>query len=210
MIRVNLLPPEYRQLERTPVGRLVALLVGVLAVGSSAGYWLYFHMGPLQFWEEKRVQLTKEYEIVEKQMIRSKALQAEYNEYRKRRDQIELIGSTRVLWSQKLDELADIIHNGGSKTDHNAWLNNLSAQAPRSAATGGTLNISGFSGGAGYDRLSNFNKALRVDESFFEDFTNLDPPRGQKTPFKDDLEPASGWKFSWTMGLKKAGWREAK
>lgn len=209
MIRVNLLPPEYRTVERTPVARLVALLLGVLCVGGSAGYWIYFQMGPRQFWEKQRGDLQIEADNLKIRADRSRALQAEYNEYRKRRDEIEAIGKSRILWSKKLDQLADIVDNGGSDADHQAWFKSLAVTAPR-GTDGGTISLNGMNGGAGLDRLSNFNKALRETAEFFDDFSYLDPPRGQVQKYKDDLIPDAAWKYTWTLRLKQPGWREAK
>lgn len=208
MIRVNLLPPEYRTVERTPVARLVVLLLGVLCVGGSAGYWIYFHMGPLKFWEDQREQLDVEAKNLKIRADRSRALQAEYDEYRKRRDEIEAIGQSRILWSKKLDQLADIIDNGGSRADHQGWLQSLSVTAPR-GVDGGQIALNGMNGGAGLDRQNALNRALRETQEFFEDFSFISPPGGTLQTYKDDLIPEAAWKFTWQLRLKKPGWREA-
>ena len=86
MIRVNLLPVEFRKVERTPVLRFLTIICGVVLSASAIGAFLYVHFGTLVevVSESEKLQET----LVTKQVLanRSKALDSEFKEYKKRRD----------------------------------------------------------------------------------------------------------------------------
>lgn len=198
MIKVNLLPPEYRKVDGTPVARLVAILVGVFVVTASMGGWSWYHFGVLNQVRHEREQLDEKLVQVTRLADRSKALQREYKEYLKRRQTIEQIGAQRVLWSKKLDQLADLIHNKGDSSRHLIWLKSLSAESGKR----GRLAMSGFSGGKDYARVGDFNQDLRDDEEFFQDFASIDPPTGSRVQFPGEKRPSEGWEFPLSLSLK--------
>ena len=208
MIKVNLLPPEYRKIDGTPVARFVALAAGVFLAASAMSVWGYVHFGMLAEVRERRTALEEELVGLQKLAERSQALLAEYKEYQKRRETIEDIDKSRILWSRKLDQLADLIHNKGDVKRHQVWLSDIRTQAARSKASGGLLSISGWSGGEELARLSDFNKDLRQDAEFFADFKSIDPPRGERVSFGDERVPDLAWRFTKGLELRAPGWRE--
>ena len=149
MIKVNLLPPEYRKVDGTPVARFVTLVLGVFLTASAMSVWGYVHFGMLTEVRERRTSLEEELVGLQKLAERSQALLAEFKEYQRRRETIEEIDKTRILWSRKLDQLADLIHNKGQTDRHQVWLSDIRSQNSRSAESGGVLTISGWSGGVG-------------------------------------------------------------
>src|SRR6185295_10805605 len=131
MIKVNLLPPEYRKVEGTPVARLVATIAGVFLVACAAGVWGYVHVAILAQVKDERTQKEEELASLKAQAERSQSLLKEFKEYQRRRETIEKIGSQRILWSKKLDELADLIHNKGDTKRHLVWLGSIRTQNGR-------------------------------------------------------------------------------
>ena len=117
MIRVNLLPPEYRKVDGPPIGRVVALVVGAFLVTSAVGGWGYVHFGLLSDAEKQREEKEEDLQQLRRMAERSQALLAEFTEYQRRRETIEKIGASRILWSRKLDELSDIIFNKGDQDE---------------------------------------------------------------------------------------------
>src|SRR5437016_2695185 len=101
MIKVNLLPPEYRKVEGTPVARLAVTIGGVILATCAAGFWGWFHMAVLAEERDKRSTKEEEMASVKAQAERSQSLLREFNEYKRRRETIEKIGSSRILWSKK-------------------------------------------------------------------------------------------------------------
>jgi len=208
MIKVNLLPPEYRKVDGTPIARFAALTLGVFLTASALSVWGYVHFGMLAEVRERRTTLADELVGLQKLAARSQALLAEYKEYQKRRETIEEIDKARILWSRKLDQLADLIHAKGDTKVHQVWLSDIRSQAPRGPGSAGTLTISGWSGGEELARLSDFNKELRQDEAFGSDFQAVDPPRGERVRFGDGRVPDAAWRFTTGLELKPADWRE--
>ncbi|MHC4861981.1 MAG: PilN domain-containing protein, partial [Planctomycetota bacterium] len=176
MIKVNLLPAEYRKVERTPIMRFVVILCGVVLSASAIGAFLYVHFGMLVEVVSDREKLEETYLTKKVIADRSRALSREASEYKKRRETIERIGKSRMLWSQKLDELCDIIHNKGDTKRHQVWLNQLRTLAASGDSPGG-IYFKGFSGGAEIHRLSDFHLDLK-NSDFFQDFTSIDNPEG--------------------------------
>jgi Tfp pilus assembly protein PilN len=212
MIKVNLLPPEYRKVDGPPVARLVALVVGAALTAGSIGAWGYVRLNLLSEAVTAREALDEELAQVKAQAERSAALLSEFKEYQKRRDTIEKIGQSRLLWSRKLDELADVVHNKGDTKQYMVWLGTIRTQAARRADSGAALHIEGQSAGDkdGYTRLSDFNKAMKETKDFSEDLLGVDPPTGRQVTFPDKKWPSKGWQFQFVLDLKKPNWRETQ
>lgn len=198
MIKVNLLPPEYRKVEGTPVARFVAILAGVFLTAAAMGFWVYIHFGQLAQVRDEHDRVESEVKALKLLAERSEALANEFKEYQKRRDTIEKIGASRVLWSRKLDEVADLIHNDGDTSRHMVWLRNLSASRQ---GAGMRLRFSGLSGGEEWSRISDFHKDLQEDEDFFKDFVRIDAPAGKRKPLTDGRVPAYAVEFDWSLDM---------
>lgn len=207
MIRVNLLPVEYRKSEGPPMARVAVLVAGAVLVTSALGGWGYVHFGLLAEAESRRVQLEEDLAQLRQQAERSKALLREFTEYQRRRETIEKIGSSRILWSRKLDEAADIIHNKGDQKDFLVWLASLRTTTGRGPDSPVGLHLQGLCAGS-LSNLSDFNKRIKDTKEFFEDFNRISPPAGTQKRFNDGKFPEIGWDFSFELDHKAANWRE--
>jgi hypothetical protein len=207
MIKVNLLPPEYRKVDGTPIGRLVATIAAVTMVTAAGGYWAYSHFQLLAQVREDRIEQEVQLATVKAQAERSKALLAEFKEYERRRTTIEQIGASRILWSKKLDEFSDIIQNKGDVKRHLVWLNNIRTQGSTSGG-GPVLAFHGWSAGDMSRKLSDFNSDIKNAEEFFADCTRVSPPNGDRVAFNDGNVPDQAWEFTWTIDFKQPNWRE--
>ena len=154
MIRVNLLPPEYRKADGTPIARFVALTLGVFMTATAMSVWGYVHFGMLAEVQDRRAQLEEEVVGLKALADRSAALLAEFKEYQRRRDKIEEIDTNRILWSRKLDQFADLIHNKGDSDRHFVWLSDVRTSGGRLPGSGGILECSGWSGGNELESLA--------------------------------------------------------
>ena len=208
MIRVNLLPLEYRKVERTPVMRFVAIILGVVISASAIAAFLYVHFGMLVKVVSEHEKLEQTYYTKKSAADRSIALQREANEYRKRRQTIEQAGSGRILWSRKIDQLADVIHNKGDSKRHLVWLTALRTLGGNKESPGG-IYFTGNSGGGEIHRFSDFHLDVKRSE-FFEDFAIIDNPEGTVVTFGDDRVPDSAWRFDFNMMLKPTGGKKGK
>jgi hypothetical protein len=215
MIKVNLLPAEYRKVERTPILRFVTIVCGVVLSASAIGAFLFVHFGQLVTVVSEREKLRETYHTKKVEADKSRELLREADEYKKRRKTLEQIGESRLVWSRKVDELCDIIHNKGDTKRHLVWLNSLRTLAPERAGrkgkkgpvSPGGLHIRGYSGGSEIHRLSDFHLDVKKSE-FFDDFLTIDNPEGEKVDFRDERIPRSAWTLDYTMRLKPYNWRE--
>lgn len=207
MIRVNLLPPEYRKVDGPPVARVVALVAGAFLVTSAAGFWGYVHFGLLADAVKQREEKEEDLLQLRQQAERSAALLAEFTEYQRRRATIESVGASRILWSRKLDELSDIIFNKGDQKEYLVWLSSVRSQSGRQPDSPVGLAISGLCGGS-LSNLSDFNKKLKETREYFDDFLKIDPPVGNQVVLDGARHPKVAWSFSFTMDHKLPNWRE--
>jgi Tfp pilus assembly protein PilN len=203
MIRINLLPPEYRRVDGTPVARLVATVACATLVTVAAGYWGWVHFGKLAEVRAERERQEEELANKKAQAERSQALLKEFNEYKRRRDTIEKVAAGRILWSKHVDELADTINNKGDTKRHLVWLGSIRSGGPRQPGSAATLAIRGWSG-RDYSRLAEFNADLKKNE----EVAWVDPPAGNQVTFNGDAIPNTGFEFTFTLDLKKPNWRE--
>lgn len=208
MIKVNLLPPEHRKADGPPVARLVALVAGAVVTAGAIGCWAWVRMHVLSEATAERVAAEEELAQVKAMADRSAALLNEFKEYEKRRSRIESIGQQRILWSRKLDELADVIHNKGDTKRYLVWLNNVRVAGGRAGESPASLTFAGLSGGDSYAKLSEFHRTIKETREFYEDFLAIDPPVGGKQTFSDNRSPNVGWDFTFNMDHKKPDWRE--
>jgi hypothetical protein len=208
MIKVNLLPPEHRKVEGTPVARLVTTVASVMLVAGVATWWAVFHFGALARVRDDREEKEQDLASLKAQAERSEALLREFKEYQRRRDTIEKIGASRILWSKKLDEMADLIHDKGDVKRHLVWLKSIRTGNGRFPTSPVQLVIQGLSGGDQFHKLADFNADIKKSEDFFPDFYGIDPPDGRQVPLEDGNVPDAAWEFSFGLDLKQPNWRE--
>lgn len=199
MIRVNLLPAEYRKVERTPILRFVTIICGVVLSASVLGAFLYVHFALLVKVVSEREKREETYLTKKVIADRSIALDSEAREYKRRLQTIDEISKSRNLWSRKLDQFCDIVHNKGDTKRHIVWLSDLKT-LPATKTTGGGLYIRGLSGGSEIHRLSDFHLDIK-NSDFFKGFDQIDNPEGSVVSFGDGLRPDSAWEFDFNIRM---------
>ncbi len=214
MIQINLLPPEYRKTESTPIARFITIVIGAVLVTSGLVTYGYIHYSELNGIREVRASVEAEFANKTAQAKISTNLETEINAFETRRRAIQQVAGARILQSRKLDEFLDVIHNGGDHSAYFVWLRNLSVAPPRrtrrgDAASGGNWGFSGFAETTEFSRVTNLRDSLRKDE-FYEDFASISLPNFKAELWDDGLEPSSAGSFNYSMSLKPLGWRRAK
>jgi len=205
MIQVNLIPPEHRRKERTPLGQFLAILVAVTLSGASIAGALYVEFGKLREVNSRRDRVVSELQGLMPDARYADALDTEKGEYTRRNDTILEIGRSRVLWSKKFDELWDVVYNRGNEDRHLVWLTKLTCASPNPSPgrrwSDGKVFMAGFSGTDKLQRLSDFHADLKGHE-LFKDFYYIDNPSGSVQEFTDGREPKAAWKFDLEMKMK--------
>ena len=230
MIKINLLPPEYRPRTGTPVARFAAIVVGVVLVASASGAYAYTHFIELARVTQLRDARTEEVRGKEIQRDRSLALQREIDIYEKRRTAIQTINRSRTLWSRKLDQFFDIVTSQTSQDSYPVWLDTLEVPQQVSSsrgrrpnrrrgeeAHGGILRCSGYlamdTTSEAPALSSSLFKALTGDpdvtgetNDFFRDFISINNPNISvvETSSRSDepLEPPVVGAFKYELKLK--------
>jgi hypothetical protein len=213
VITINLLPPEYRKPESTPVGRFLAIVVGAVLVTSGLGVYGYVHYSKLRAAREVREATEANYKNKKAQQDMSRALAEEIKAYEARRATIQEVAGSRILWSRKLDEFLDILHNGGDKNEYFVWLSGMKVSPARDSGrgkptSGGEMSFAGYCAGTELTKVTNLRNKIRKDE-FYKDFKYLSPPNWQVERFNDGREPAAAGKFNFQLTLKPLDWRRA-
>ncbi|MFQ5843644.1 MAG: PilN domain-containing protein [Planctomycetota bacterium] len=211
MIRVNLLPPEYRKLESTPLARFIAIRVGALLIASELGVYGYVRYSELRSVREVRTATEAEYQNKKAQADVSLNLRKEIQAYEARRKAIQQVASRRILWSRKLDEFLDILHNKGDRHEYFVWLKKLQVAPPRAQGrrkgpgSGGNFTFEGFSESIEFSKVTNLRNAVRKD-AFFRDFQRISRPNFEAIIWDDEKTPDRAGRFSFSLELKALGW----
>ncbi len=205
MIRVNLLPPEYRKAESTPAKQFFAMIGGVVLALLAVFAWGWVHFKWLGPATTDFGQLKADVDGQAAKLQDLKELRDTAAEYRTRYETIEKAAQDRLLLSQKLDQLWETLANPPAGR-YEVWIKDLTMQIQSSGGkvpTGGSVKFGGISAGPQVVKLTEFHETLTESE-FFQDCvpTSITQPVGSREALSADREPSEGWNFAWTMSFK--------
>lgn len=193
MIEVNLLPEEYRRVDKTPLPIFLLLLSSIVLVSAAVIGYIYFEFVFVRnkATESERIQqINNEVLDLEKEVA---DLQAETEQYNVRRNLILQIRKSRILWAKKLYYLSDLKPEDiwfesvemeqldAFKAKHDAdairkWNKENSHRPPKPVvqpADGGAMNIALRQKGNDFKIWTNFKRDLLDHRIFGPDF--MDP-----------------------------------
>ena len=210
MIRINLLPEEYRRRSRTPIKLMIGLSVAVAVNTALLSYvgWLTF--GVARAIESERQVMQLDMDGLNPQVAYHRSLETESKQYKSRETTLASITTSRIAWTRKLDELIDVVNRGDDGQRHLVWFDDLSVSQslnPRNNSYG-TVRGSGHSGSDKFAQVANFLEDLE-GSTFVEDFYNPAPPEGTQTVVDETLVPPVVWGFPMSLSLKSPEEREA-
>lgn len=211
MIRINLLPEEFRKKARTPIKLVLGL---ALAVGVNAGlvtWWAFQRFGAQAEIESEAASLQTEMDGLAPQVTYYNSLDTESKAYKTRETTLSGITSSRISWTKKLDELIDVVNRGGNGQRHMVWFDDLSVaqSSDPKAKTAGSFKATGHSGSDKFAQVANFLEDVE-NSSFISDFLPPSPPEGTQTMIDESLEPSVAWSFPLSLTLKSAEERLGK
>ena len=211
MIRINLLPEEYRKQARTPVKLLLGLLLAVIVNAGLASWWAFQAFGLQAELASETASLQTELDGLQPQVTYYNSLDGESKQYKSRESTLAAITSTRISWTKKLDELIDIVNRGGNGQRHLVWFDDLQVaqSSDPKAKSPGTLKASGHSGSDKFAQVANFLEDLE-SSTFISDFQPPSPPEGTQTLVDETLIPSVAWSFPLALTLKTAEERGVK
>jgi len=204
MIKVNLLPTEYRKAEATPLKQFFATVGAVVFAALAVVVWGFVHFRALQPAVRQLEQLKDDVASQANEVDTSKKLAAQLAEYQGRFKKIDEVAAGRLVWSRKLDEVWEVLVNPRMGR-YEVWIDTFSASlvgGGRDMKVGGTVTFAGTSAGSQMFRLADFHKDLK-ESDFFKDCMEITPPYGTRKPLEgNDREPKEGWSFSFILTLK--------
>ncbi len=205
MIRVNLLPQEYRKAEATPLKQFFATVGAVVLAALAGTVWAFIYFGSLEPMIKERDDLKQRITDQKAGLDRVKKLDTRVKELKAQYNKIDEVAKNRVVWSRKLDELWEVVVSPKQPGRYEAWLKGLTCQVATGGpkvTIGGTVQFAGVSAGAQVTRLSDFHEDIGTS-AFFHDFQKITPPFGTREELPgDDRDPKEGWTFNFTMSLK--------
>ena len=213
MIRINLLPDEYRRRARTPFKMLAGVAAVVLVNGALIAYWGWMAFGVAAEIESERSVYQLEMDGLTPQVAYHDALDLEVKSYATREKTLSEITNNRVLWTKKVDELIDIVNLGGDGVRHYIWFSDVNVKQEGGGRTGsyGTFKASGHSGSAKWDQVAAFLADVedRNLTNFSDTFNKPASPEGTQNIQDDELIPSEVWSFPLSLGIKSPEERTA-
>jgi len=211
MIRINLLPEEYRKKARTPIKLLLGVAGAVAVNGGLAAWWVYSAFGVQAQVDSELASLQLEMDGITPQVTHHGALDAESKQYKSRETTLAGITKSRVSWTKKLDEVIDVVNRGGDGQRHLIWFDDLQVaqSTDPKAKTPGTFRANGHSGSDKFAQVANFLEDVE-NSPFLSDFQPPSPPEGSQTLVDDELVPPVAWSFPLSLTLKSVEERNPK
>jgi Tfp pilus assembly protein PilN len=203
MIRINLLPEEYRKKSRTPL-KLLFALAGLVAVNAVlASWWGWTVFGVRAKVESERATLQLEMDGLAPQVAYYHALEGESKQYKSREKTLASITADRISWTRKMDELIDVANAGGDGSRHLVWLDdlNVTQSTDSNQKNFGSVRAAGHSGSEKFAQVANFLEDLEIS-AFIDDFEKPSPPEGTQTLVDETLVPPVAWAFPMSLSLK--------
>ena len=203
MIRINLLPEEYRRADRTSPKVFAAMIAAVVLSCSVFGWFGLIYFGDLRALEKKHEAVTNTLTTETKRAAYYDQLVKEEKEFSKRSDTIQSIASSRLLWTKILEELIDVVNNNTDR--HVAWFTSLDIK--EGSKSGPSVNMPGMVQGSKITSVANFHEDLEKTE-FFKDVREVSAPSAARQVAKDRFpQEAYSFNLKWTFKPAKQ-WRK--
>ena len=215
MIEINLLPDDYRRSQRTPVRVFASIALGVTVNVSLAALWVWNDMGPAAEVEQQLEVLEGDLATLQPLVTYHKALETETKLYDSREKTLDQIVAERVSWTEKIDQLVDVVNAGGDdESKYLIWLDNLNvSQKARVArgnvpASGGSLTAKATSGDGDIALVANFLEDI-ADSDFGFGFMPPGGPEGSASEPDPELIPSVVFNFDLKLDLMPPAERQA-
>ncbi|MBI4576456.1 MAG: hypothetical protein HY722_09365 [Planctomycetes bacterium] len=213
MIRINLLPEEYRSTDRAPWAMLGVSAIALAALAGVAVHLGYLYVVRLPGLEARRAALAAEVETLVPFNLEAERVHRDVQDSLARQQAILDIRAEKVFWSHKLDLLVDLV-------PATMWLAELELKeaapvrargpggpgAPAAPEEGGTLHIVAWSKGPRVDRVARFREALLAHRGFHAGFTRISEPNSSlvaiANPQRYEAEDRTNTRFTVDLVLR--------
>ena len=176
MITVNLIPAELRSIGATPLPRRLIIYGGVALNCVAFVVGLTYFLATIPGMEGERTSINSEIyqaQVVQKVGEEFDGLVQQKRDFQDRKDTIDKIGKTRIIWAKKLDQLWDMV-------PPEMWLTSLELVEGKTTSKGtepDKLVICGYTAGSEISRVSDFIESLERrtpgKENFYDIFDHI-------------------------------------
>lgn len=196
MITINLLPDEYKKSKRSSIKALAAVAGFVAVDATLLAWWAWTAFGVQAGVESRLGVLQADADTQKPQVEYHRALERESKQFESRESTLASITSSRISWTEKIDQLVDVIHRGGDGDKYLVWLDDLNVVQKVDAKSGtlGTLRADGHSGSANIAHMANFLDDLAASD-FARGFLPPKPPQGRLSESEPEYIPSENWSF---------------
>ena len=199
MIRINLLPDEFRRADRSSPKVFAASLGALIIVCCAGGWFGLTYFGELGELEVASKNLTETLSAKNEMAKYSDALVKERAAYETREATIRQIGSSRMLWTEFMDQLIDVVNNEGNAQRHLAWFQSIQV-AEGNDKQGPMVNLPGQVQGASFKKLADFHEDIE-NSAFAKDVAMKSPPGGERK-LSPKRNPPESYAFNLQLTLK--------
>jgi len=216
MIEVNLLPAELRRVERTPLPRFLVIMVGTAVIMATGAFGVVVNWRTVPDLKAKESALTADITPSERQAEVYDKLVQGINETEIRKKAIAEVWRTRILWSEKLSQMAAM--TPGFIGFKEVKLDEVRGGSRAEQESGGQLTIDSLCAGADMSFVADYRRIIQgqvrvpderepwLNKRFFRSFLDLLPTSTERVEVKDCVEKEA-LKFSLKMPLKTASVR---
>ena len=201
MMQINLLPEHLRK-RRTPAAWLVAVCAVVALDTTLLAWWTWSEFGLRLAVEAELDVLELEMKGIEPQLAHHGALQRERARHARREDTLRGIAGESISWTEKLDQLIDVVTDGDHAERHKIWFTEMDADIAggRRGEEGGALRAGGVSGSERFADVADFLDDLE-SSPFGSQFEAPLPPEGSVSLVDSELDPPVVWSFPLQVSL---------
>lgn len=198
MIKINLLPPEYRVKERTPLPMMMGILGGVAVCAVAVFGFLYVRLVMLNEAKADLEDVQKRRDDLALQAKNYDDLEREQKTLEARSDTVKNLEKSMYKWGRTIDELALLIDEAGKAKIH-SWITGLEFETPTkqgvargaSGPPGGTLKFDLEIKGTEFDQIAQWRKMLLTDKKKWlsQNIKKTNPPTGHQKEYRDYIPP---------------------
>jgi hypothetical protein len=204
MILINLLPPEYRQKRRTPFKMMAAVALCATVNTSLLAYLAWTAFGVSAEVRSELAVLGDSMQSLRPQIEYHEVLDKESKLFASREQALADVTSKRISWTEKLDQLVDLVNDGGSaEEEYLIWLDGLEVDTDINdrKKSFGSMKASGNSGSENFSALATFLDDVQ-DSPLSRDFSRPDSPEIPTKKVEIELIPSIVWTFPFELSLK--------
>jgi Tfp pilus assembly protein PilN len=204
MILINLLPPEYRQKRRTPFKMMAAVALCATVNTSLLAYLAWTAFGVSAEVRSELAVLSDSMQGLKPQIEYHDVLEKESKVFASREQALADVTSKRISWTEKLDQLVDLVNDGGSaEEEYLIWFDGLEVDtvANDRKKTFGSMQANGNSGSENFSALATFLDDVQASP-LSRDFSRPDSPEIPTKKVEVELIPSVVWTFPFELNLK--------